>query len=125
MRQQVSSSRTEVCGILGGRQAEEIYQALIVIPVNNTLNSSTRFRMDPGEQIRAMLTLEEKGWDLVAIYHSHPTGTILPSKTDVDEAFYPEAVQIIWGLEDHAWVFAAFLIQDTIVERIKIEEIKS
>jgi proteasome lid subunit RPN8/RPN11 len=81
--------------------------------------------MDPGEQIRAMLSLEEDGWDLVAIYHSHPTGTILPSKTDVDEAFYPEAVQIIWGMEDNAWVFAAFLIQDGIVERIKIEEIIS
>lgn len=123
MRQHVSSSRTEVCGILGGRQAEDLYQALIVVPVKNALESPTRYRMDPGEQLQAMLTLEQNGYDLVAIYHSHPDGPKIPSETDVAEAYYPEAVQIIWATEGVEWVYAAFIIQSGVVSRVEVQEI--
>jgi proteasome lid subunit RPN8/RPN11 len=123
MQQHVSASTKEVCGILGGRQAGEFYQVLTVVPVKNSLDSATRFKMDPVEQLRAMLYLEEKGLDLVAIYHSHPDGPKSPSQTDVAEAYYPEAVQIIWAKEGDVWGCSAYLIQDGLVSRIEVQEI--
>ena len=123
MRQHVSASTKEVCGILGGRQAGAFYQVLTVVPVKNSLDSTTRFKMDPVEQLRAMLYLERKRLDLVAIYHSHPDGPSSPSQTDVNEAYYPEAVQIIWAKEEGVWECSAYLIQDGIVSKIEVQEI--
>jgi len=60
----------EACGLLGGRQN----RAEIVLPVTNSLHSSTRFFLDPEEMITAILQLESRGMDVVGIYHSHPAG---------------------------------------------------
>ena len=44
--------------------------------------------------------MREAGIDLVSIYHSHPGGPAFPSATDVDLAYYPEAVYLIVSLMD-------------------------
>ena len=86
----------EACGLMAGRagSVQQIY------PVTNRLASSYAFEMEPEEQLRAMLDLEERGWDLLAIYHSHPLGPAGPSATDVAKAFYPDAAQVIVSLRD-------------------------
>lgn len=86
----------EACGLMAGRagSVQRIY------PVTNRLASSYAFEMEPEEQVRAMLDLEERGLELVAIYHSHPQGPAGPSATDVAKAFYPEAAQVIVSLRD-------------------------
>jgi proteasome lid subunit RPN8/RPN11 len=86
----------EGCGLMAGRvgSVQRIY------PVANRLASSYAFEMEPEEQLHAMLDLEERGLDLVAIYHSHPLGPAGPSATDVAKAFYPEAAQVIVSLRD-------------------------
>jgi [CysO sulfur-carrier protein]-S-L-cysteine hydrolase len=42
--------------------------------------------------------IEDKGWQLIAIYHSHPANEAYPSRTDVSLAYYPDAVYIIVSL---------------------------
>ena len=86
----------EACGLMAGRDGsvQRIY------PVANRLASSHAFEMEPEEQLRAMLDLEERGWDLLAIYHSHPLGPAGPSATDVAKAFYPDAAQVIVSLRE-------------------------
>jgi proteasome lid subunit RPN8/RPN11 len=60
-----------------------------------------------------MRELDQKGWDLVGIYHSHTHTEAYPSKTDVDLAFYPEALYFIVSLENPgAPVIKAFRITD-------------
>jgi proteasome lid subunit RPN8/RPN11 len=56
--------------------------------------------MDPSEQLAAMVDLEEHGWKLLAIYHSHPHGPQVPSSADVAQAYYPEAAYLIVSLID-------------------------
>ncbi len=86
----------EGCGLLAGRagRVERLY------PVDNALRSPTEYEMDPRQQLQAMLDLENAGWELLAIYHSHPHGPPEPSATDVARAYYPEALHVIVSLAD-------------------------
>jgi proteasome lid subunit RPN8/RPN11 len=56
--------------------------------------------MDPQEQLMALLDIEENGWDLGAIYHSHTRTRAYPSATDIGLAAYPDVLQIIVSLAD-------------------------
>jgi proteasome lid subunit RPN8/RPN11 len=98
----------EACGLVGGLQR----RALQVYPVANALHSPVRYRMKPEDQIRIFLDLEKLGWDLLAIYHSHPAGPGQPSPTDLAEAAYPESVHLIWFPQAGEWTCRGFLIQD-------------
>jgi [CysO sulfur-carrier protein]-S-L-cysteine hydrolase len=96
----------EACGLLGGKNG--ISQ--VVSPVANELKSPVRFRMNANEQVQALLKIEDSGLDLLAIYHSHPTGPAHPSQTDLDEFAYPNVPYIIWQLEGGNWSCLAFLL---------------
>lgn len=98
----------EACGLIGGLQK----RALQVYPVANALHSPVSFRMEPEEQVGIFLELERRGWDLLAIYHSHPAGPSHPSPTDLAEAAYPEAVNLIWYPEAGEWRCRAYIIRE-------------
>ena len=85
------------CGLLAGTALDGVGQVKIAIPVSNALHSPVRFRMAAEEQLAAFLHIEELGFELLAIYHSHPHGPASPSSTDLAEAFYPEALTLIWS----------------------------
>ena len=102
----------EGCGLLGGRDG----RAVRLYPVENIHHSPVSFEMAPLQQIRAMLAMEAEGLELVAIYHSHPAGPARPSVTDVANAYYPDAVQLIISLSDRSRPSVrAFTIIDGIV----------
>ena len=86
----------EACGLLAGRHS----RVTRLFQVENALASPTAYEMAPRQQVQAMLTMEKEGWDLVGIYHSHPAGPQTPSTSDVAQAFYPRAAQIIISLAD-------------------------
>ncbi|MCI0395027.1 MAG: M67 family metallopeptidase [Chloroflexi bacterium] len=86
----------EGCGFMAGRDGV-VYR---LYPVANRLTSARAYEMEPQEQVAALLDMEASGWDLLAIYHSHPQGPELPSPTDVAQAHYPEAIQVIVSLQD-------------------------
>ena len=96
----------EGCGILGGFKDRVEW----VIPVTNMLHSSTRFQMDPQEQVDAYYKIEEQGGNLIGIYHSHPAGPQHPSDSDIRESATPEVIHIIWHPHDEDWSFQAFCI---------------
>jgi proteasome lid subunit RPN8/RPN11 len=47
-----------------------------------------------------MNEMDDKGWDLVGIFHSHTFSEAYPSKTDVELAQYPDAAYLILSLAD-------------------------
>ena len=107
MRKQVSSTFPEEgCGLIAGNDRVSTG----VFPITNELHSPFRFRMDPQEQLSAFLTIESQGWDLLAIFHSHPEGPNFPSATDVEEFAYPGVLSIIWFLENSVWQYRCFTI---------------
>ena len=88
----------ECCGMIGGSDG----RARSVYPAANAEASPLRYSLDPADQFRIMREIEERGEELVAIYHSHTASVAYPSQTDVNLAFYPDAVYLIVSIEDIA-----------------------
>lgn len=88
----------EACGLLGGVNG----RVLRVYPGANTLRSPVEYMMDPHDQIAAFQDIEAHGWEVIGIYHSHPTGPATPSLTDIARAYYPEAAYVILSLADRS-----------------------
>ncbi len=84
----------EGCGILAGDPG----MVRRVVPMRNVERSPVRFLMDPSEQLAVMKAMRHEGDELVGIFHSHVASPAYPSRTDVELAFYPDAVHVIVSL---------------------------
>jgi proteasome lid subunit RPN8/RPN11 len=107
----------EACGLLGGRdgRVEKVY------PLPNTERSPVRYLAEPQAQVDAMLEIEERGQEILGIYHSHLDAPAYPSATDVSMAAYPDAVYLIVSLIDNnSPVLGAFHIRDRQIEEVDI-----
>ena len=107
----------EACGILAGRsgRVEHFYA------MRNADDSPVTYRLDPTEQIRVFNEIEDKGWELVGIFHSHTQSQAYPSETDRRQAFYPEAHYVLVSLANSkAPDLRAFLIDDGHVDEQEV-----
>jgi [CysO sulfur-carrier protein]-S-L-cysteine hydrolase len=84
----------EACGILAGSdgRAERFFAAESDEP------SPYYYRIESRDQIRIMNEIDDAGLDLVGIYHSHVSSPAYPSRTDAEQAFWPDAVYLIVSL---------------------------
>ncbi len=90
------SPEREVCGLIGATEGEPRR----TYPVANVASRPGElFQMDPEGQIAAMRSMREADQALFAIYHSHPHAPAAPSKKDLEEAAYPEALYLIVSLD--------------------------
>jgi proteasome lid subunit RPN8/RPN11 len=111
----VLNAPKEACGIIAGTGN----QSQLVIPVTNILHSPSRFRMEPQEELNAFYMAEEKGLDLLAVYHSHPHGAGEPSVTDYDELTFPGIIYLIWYKGFGEWRCRGFLM-NTRIDSIEV-----
>jgi [CysO sulfur-carrier protein]-S-L-cysteine hydrolase len=84
----------ECCGII----AADDGMAVAAHPARNAAASPLRYEMDGMEQYRIQTAIEDAGHELGAIYHSHTRTAPYPSQTDINLAFYPEALYVIVGV---------------------------
>jgi [CysO sulfur-carrier protein]-S-L-cysteine hydrolase len=102
----------ECCGVIASAAGVPVK----VFPMTNVDASPVTYRLDGLEQLHVFDELDERGWDLWAIYHSHTHSEAQPSETDVRLAFYPEARYLLLGLADRDKpVMRAFSIVDGVV----------
>jgi proteasome lid subunit RPN8/RPN11 len=66
----------------------------------NAENSLFRYNIDPGELFAIYQEIEEMGWKLLGIYHSHTQTEAYPSPVDIKYAYMPESVYLIISLGD-------------------------
>ena len=99
----------ECCGLIAAEGGIPVK----VFPVTNADASPVTYRLDGKEQLRVFDELDERGWDLWAIYHSHTHSEAYPSETDIRLAFYPEARYILVSPTDREEpVIRSFFITD-------------
>jgi proteasome lid subunit RPN8/RPN11 len=86
----------ECCGIIAGNDghAKQLYRAI------NAEASPYRYNVDPKDLLRIYRDLDDRDWDVLAIYHSHTHTAARPSPTDVRLAAWPEAFYLIVSLAD-------------------------
>jgi proteasome lid subunit RPN8/RPN11 len=99
-----SEAPNECCGMVSSENG----RAVRVHPAENAAASPLRYEIDGREQLRIMTAIEDDGYDLGAIYHSHTRTAPEPSQTDINLALYPDALYVIVGLaaaepEVRAW----------------------
>jgi proteasome lid subunit RPN8/RPN11 len=110
-------SPIEACGLVAGKDG----MAVEAFPTVNALSSPVRYRLDPQEQILLMQSIEGSGYEMIAIYHSHPNGPAVPSPTDILEAGYPDSYYLIWCPVGRAWSCRCFTIRDGTAIEASIE----
>jgi len=109
----------EACGLIAARDGVPTK----VYPMKNADSSPVTYRLDPKEQLQAFNDIDDHGWELWAIYHSHTHSEAYPSETDRRQAFYPEARYLILSLEDRERpVLRGFRIED---DEVTEEEVKN
>ncbi len=92
-----ADSPQETCGLIGGKdgKAQRVYALK-----NVDDQPRIRYLADPQQQLLALRDIDENGWDVLAIFHSHPATQAYPSETDIGRAFYPEAIYILISLQN-------------------------
>ena len=112
------SAPNEACGLLAGKDG---VAARAIRCANVDGSPMTRYRPDPRDLVRAFREMDDRGEDLVAIYHSHPASQAYPSPTDQGQAFYPEAYYVLVSLADrNSPVIRGFTIRDGEVEEQEV-----
>lgn len=98
----------EACGILAGRGRV----ALRAIALPNASGAPEReYLADPESLYAALCEVEERGEQMLAIYHSHPQGPPHLSPRDLEQAFWPQAVQVVVSLAGRRPVARAFQVE--------------
>ena len=69
----------EACGIVASKDGEVVK----VFRMSNASASPVRYSLEPKEQLAVYNKLEDSGWDLGGVFHSHTHTEAYPSPTDV------------------------------------------
>jgi proteasome lid subunit RPN8/RPN11 len=107
----------EACGILAGLdgRVERFF------PAESDEPSPYYYRIESRDQIRIMNEIDEAGLDLIGIYHSHTSSPAFPSRTDAEQAFWPDAVYVIVSLASPDADVRGYRIRDMEVTEEELE----
>jgi proteasome lid subunit RPN8/RPN11 len=115
----------ECCGVLAVQPAKEgsPARAVAVHRATNLAASPLRFEIDGLEVQRLLDEIEEAGYEMGAIYHSHTRTAPYPSQTDVNfAANWPGVEWVIVGLADPASPeIRSYLIEEGKVREVALE----
>jgi [CysO sulfur-carrier protein]-S-L-cysteine hydrolase len=95
----------EACGVLASKDGVIVK----VLPMRNVDRSPVRYSFDPKEQFLAYRFLDEQGWELGGVFHSHTRTEALPSPTDVRLAS-EDVPYVIVSFESEPPIIRAFRI---------------
>lgn len=104
-----SESPNECCGLLAGCVAGTEYVVIEQVAlVNSAATPWNRFESSPASMFAAMKQLRARALEVLAVYHSHPTGGSSPSAIDREMNYAADVANIIIDLtkepaEVRAW----------------------
>jgi [CysO sulfur-carrier protein]-S-L-cysteine hydrolase len=117
----VAHAREEAPNECCGMVAAENGRAVRVYRATNAAASPLRYEIEPRDQYRIEMAIEDAGMELGAIYHSHTRSDPYPSQTDVNLAFHPHALYLIVGLAGDEPELRAYRIVDGRVDEAEFE----
>src|SRR6266545_647916 len=82
----------ECCGLLAGTITDGVGVVTARYGIENVVRSATEYETDARGMLHAFRDMRERGIELLAIYHSHPTSEPVPSRRDIDRNTYGDSV---------------------------------
>jgi proteasome lid subunit RPN8/RPN11 len=117
LRHARAEPRLECCGLLAG--ANDVITK--IIPAKNALASPTAYEIAPKELFELFRSIREEGLEHLGIYHSHPAGNNIPSRSDIEQSYYPLQAYFILDPQPGAvHPVRAFRIHDGLVDELEI-----
>jgi len=112
----------EACGLLvSDRYVDEGGVPARYVALTNAAASPYRYLIDPQEQLRVWMQLDDADEVVWAIVHSHVASPAIPSATDVGLAFYPDSLYLICSLADRERpTVRAWSIRDGAVSEVRL-----
>lgn len=110
----------EACGILVGH-AGVVTRGYAT---DNKLRSPVLYEVDERQLFQILRELEPGREEILAIYHSHTETDPVPSRTDIEKAFWPESFYVIVSLKDPKPRMRAYRIVDRQVHPAEIGVLK-
>lgn len=107
LAQAVAELPNECCGLLAGTlevsaesEAAPLGRVVRRYPlVNAAANREREYLADPRSLFEAVRDMRGQGFDILAIYHSHPVSRPVPSRKDLAQDNYPGVIHFIISLE--------------------------
>ncbi|TMK40976.1 MAG: M67 family metallopeptidase [Actinobacteria bacterium] len=121
LEQVIAHARAEAPNECCGMIASEDGRAVAVYRATNSAASPLRYEIDGMEQYRIQTEIEDRGWDLGAIYHSHTRSDPYPSQTDINLALYPDSLYLIVGVAGDEPQVRAYRIVSGEVSEVVLE----
>jgi len=109
----------EACGILvSDRYWSDGGAAVRWVGLRNSAESPYRYIIDPQEQLKVWMELDDADEVVWAIVHSHVASPARPSQTDIGLAYYPDSLYVVVSLTEMAQpeVRAWSIVDDVVTE---------
>lgn len=113
----------EGCGVIvADREAEDGGLPSRFVGMHNAAQSPFRYLMDPDEQLRVLLEIDDNDEVVWGIVHSHVASPPYPSPTDIGLAAYPDAIYVLASFESEppelrAWTIVGGAVNEVVLER--------
>jgi [CysO sulfur-carrier protein]-S-L-cysteine hydrolase len=107
----------EACGYLAGTNGV----VTLAYNLTNIDHSPEHFSFDPAEQFKTVKDARNKGLEILANYHSHPSTPARPSVEDIRLAYDPNISYVIISLANSEPGIKSFKIKDG---KVDSEDIK-
>src|SRR5579872_5759734 len=104
----------EACGLLAGDPSTGVVERCY--PARNAAESAKLYTVDPRDHLRADRDAEERGIEIMGVFHSHTHTDAYPSPTDVAQAPDPGWHYVLVSLRDTHPVVRSYRIREEAVE---------
>jgi proteasome lid subunit RPN8/RPN11 len=111
----------EMCGVvIGDRPSAQGGEPLRWSATRNRAASPLRYEIHPDDLYRLTVETDDADEAFWAIVHSHVRTAPRPSATDIELAYYPDALYLLISLEDDEPAAAAWRIVDGEVHQVEL-----
>ena len=106
--------------LFGNVQGYSVSVNRVELVHNEAASSRTSFMVNPEIQYQLLIEAEERGEDIVAIFHSHPAPPF-PSSRDLQNMKLNPVVWLIASKESGKWISKAYLLENEEIIEVDLQ----